>query len=526
MSADSAVSPGVYAASIEEVVSTSYDIVNRKLFSVPKLLILPQVIMKEPMLLVRIFPLIFLADYLKGRFVAYLSNEVERLKKEEKDLKAMRTKIEAFDMKNADLLQRSGLGSTKFTQRRWAEITEEIQEKQIAGELLKRTRGFFEWLQRNFIFASLIDCALANLIAVGRIVSADIFVFSRAIEDAVDLVLMKSRAEAELTSMEAEVVRLEGLVDVWENSKNRNLMHCDLDSEKNLNQNSMINIRNVEYSRGTARVRIDSMGLSAGVYAITGANGSGKSTLFRVLMSCDTNLKSIDLPESIIMGPKQECESTEDYRNEGDVCQEMTNGNGNSALPMIQMPSSNIVEISQTFYWPLYTKPIDWIYQSHISDLDEAEQKTYVARVVQELQGLLFTQDILEDKPDKSPEVIQNGEASRQLEIDVLEEKEDWFNDLSGGQKSKVELVRKVLLSEKCPDVLLIDETMAPLDPTSKSLVMSKIKSFCEESVVLVIYHSDVSSGDEDKEECVPSSGFFDENLHVENGLLIRRSVC
>jgi len=67
-------------------VSTSYDIVNRKLFSVPKLLLLPQVIMKEPMLLVRIFPLIFLADYLKGRFVAYLSNEVERLKKEEKDV--------------------------------------------------------------------------------------------------------------------------------------------------------------------------------------------------------------------------------------------------------------------------------------------------------------------------------------------------------------------------------------------------------------------------------------------------------
>jgi len=205
------------------------------------------------------------------------------------------------------------------------------------------------------------------------------------------------------------------------------------------------------------------MGLSAGVYAITGANGSGKSTLFRVLMSCDTNLKSIDLPESIIMGPKQECESTEDYRNEGDVCQEMTNGNGNSALPMIQMPSSNIVEISQTFYWPLYTKPIDWIYQSHISDLDEAEQKTYVARVVQELQGLLFTQDILEDKPDKSPEVIQNGEASRQLEIDVLEEKEDWFNDLSGGQKSKVELVRKV----------------SAQNPPLQSILLSELSLFC-----------------------------------------------
>lgn len=76
----------VYAHSIEEVVSTSYDMVNRKLFSVPKLLLLPQVIVKEPMLLVKIFPLILSADFLKGRFVAYLSNEVERLKKEEKDV--------------------------------------------------------------------------------------------------------------------------------------------------------------------------------------------------------------------------------------------------------------------------------------------------------------------------------------------------------------------------------------------------------------------------------------------------------
>lgn len=528
MSADSAVSPGVYAASIEEVVSTSYDIVNRKLFSVPKLLLLPQVIMKEPMLLVKIFPLIFLADYLKGRFVAYLSNEVERLKKEEKDLNAVRTKIEAFDMKNADLLQRSGLGSTKFTQRRWAEITELIQEKQIAGELLKRTRGFFEWLQRNFIFSSLIDCALANLIAVGRIVSADIFVFSRAIEDAVDLVLMKSRAEAELTSMATEIVRLEGLVDVWENSKKRNLMHCEVDSTDDSNGKARISISNVEYSRGTARVRIDSMELSAGIYAITGANGSGKSTLFRVLMSCDTNLKSIDLPDSIIIGHKRECASSEEYLKEGDACHEISDDENDEILapPIIKMPSANIAEISQSFYWPLYTKPIDWIFQSHISELDEVTQKNHVKKVVDELQGLLFTRDIVEGNNENSSDIPQNGEASRKLELDLMDEKEDWFNDLSGGQKSKVELVRKVFLLNKCPDVLLIDETMAPLDPTSKSLVMSKVKSFCENSVVLVIYHSDVASGDESDSDCVPSSGFFDQNLHVENGLLIRRSVC
>lgn len=159
-------------------------------------------------------------------------------------------------MKNADLLQRSGFGATKFTQRRWAEITEEIQEKQIASELAKRTRGFFEWLQRNFIFASLIDCALANLIAVGRIMSADIFVFSRAIEDAVDLVLMKSRAESELTSMEAQIKSLNGLYNVWENSKNRKLVNCQIDESGISNNGTMLSIHNLEYSRGTALVSV------------------------------------------------------------------------------------------------------------------------------------------------------------------------------------------------------------------------------------------------------------------------------
>ena len=74
--------------------------------------------------------------------------------------------------------------------------------------------------------------------------------------------------------------------------------------------------------------------------------------------------------------------------------------------------------------------------------------------------------------------------------------------------------------------MLLIDETFAPLDPDSKSLVMKKIKDFCQNSVVLVIYHADVSNGLEDNKgkkvergygeiDCVPSSNFFDKNIHV-----------
>lgn len=72
---------------------------------------------------------------------------------------------------------------------------------------------------------------------------------------------------------------------------------------------------------------------------------------------------------------------------------------------------------------------------------------------------------------------------------------------------------------------------MAPLDPSSKSLVMQKIKSFCNKSVVLVIYHTDVGRGivgetSGDIEECVPSNDFFDHNLHVQNKHLVTRDVC
>ena len=87
---------------------------------------------------------------------------------------------------------------------------------------------------------------------------------------------------------------------------------------------------------------------------------------------------------------------------------------------------------------------------------------------------------------------------------------------------------------------------MAPLDPASKSQVMTKLKNFCSQSVVLVIYHADVGWGpvaassdayDDDaiaavrdgsgtSKECVPSNDFFDHNLHVENKRLVTRHVC
>jgi energy-coupling factor transporter ATP-binding protein EcfA2 len=311
------------------------------------------------------------------------------------------------------------------------------------------------------------------------------------------------------------------------------------------------------------------------VYALTGANGSGKSTLFRVLMSCSTNEKSTDLPVSIVFSspalpivedddPEDSCSDvdkvmSDEEKKEEEAEERLLRQQQHEHHPKLEiiMPSSDVSEISQTFYWPLYTRPIDWIFQKHLSpDKTEDDIQSKARRVAELLQDLEFRQ-IQVDKNNKVDGHIESAAQSSTriasgsggggsdasttcMPVDVvveelLEEKEDWFNDLSGGQKSKVELVRKVFIREKCPSVLLIDETMAPLDPTSKSLVMAKLKAFCQGSVVIVIYHTDVmsSSSSNDEEggsgesyECVPGNNFFDANLHLENRALKKRKLC
>jgi ABC-type Mn2+/Zn2+ transport system ATPase subunit len=414
------------------------------------------------------------------------------------------------------------------------------------------------------------SCLSISTVSTGRIATSEIFVFSRAIEDTVDMVLMRSRGEAELARMMTEITKLNELKDIWDNSKSRALLHCDIappDKKRLL-------LRNLDYTRGTASVRADHVELKPGIYALTGANGSGKSTLFRVLMSCDTNEKSIDLPPSInLLTPFEplteeddvrrvdSCEAIEEGTEEAQECEaeeceadwgsdrELVESEDDSAaidlsatgtparvIPKLSilMPSSNVAEISQTFYWPLYSKPIDWIYQDHTSEtLEAADLEKRLRLVAEELQSLQFFQPVHtkdSDKKDETEDEIVEA-TIRQIMHELQEEKEDWFGDLSGGQKSKVELTRKVFLQERCPDVLLVDETMAPLDPDSKSSVMAKLKKFCSESVIIVIYHTDVGRGsDEGSDEkfltCVPSNNFFDENIHLEKGFVHVRKTC
>lgn len=234
---------------MDNVVDTSYDLFNRKLFSLPKVMLLPGIILRQPMLVAQITPLIFGSDFLNFRILAFLTTRIEKLNKDATKVQAMRTKVEAFDMKNAELLQRSGKGANQFTQRRWEKLTVSIQQKNFMASFLLRTKRFFNFIQRHFVFSVMVDCALAQLIAIGKIVSAEIFVFSRAIEDAVDTVLMRSRAESELARLLTDVDKLQELANLWAKINARSLLPCDLSSES-----GGITLQNLHYSRGTASV--------------------------------------------------------------------------------------------------------------------------------------------------------------------------------------------------------------------------------------------------------------------------------
>jgi len=489
-------SPAAYASNIETVVSTVYDLINNKIFSLPKLLLLPRIISNQPSLLVKIFPFVILSDYIKALISSTLTSEVERIGVKVKDLESIRTKVEEFDLKNSDLIQRSGSGSLAFTESRWITLTEEIHDLSTRASLMRRSRLYFSWLQRNFVMLTMVDCALAKLIGYGKIIAKDIFIYQRSIEDAIDLLLMRSRAESELASMASSIVTLKELKATWSENENRNLLKCFL-----INDNDppaeYLEIKNLTYSRGSTTVQIDNFVLEPNIYAITGANGCGKSTLFRILLSCDTNSKSIDLVSSIAI----------------------------KKMGSIGMPSSDVVEITQDFYWPLFTKPINWIYMMQLeSDIPYSKKReSMITSVVEHLHSLNFYQD--------TNAVNKNESAtSSSLRSDLTEVKEDWFSNLSGGQKSKLELVRKVFLAKECPKVLLIDEAFAPLDPDSKTLVIKKLKTFCSNSFVLVIYHADANVDDLEEDNggksCIPSNNFFNKNIHIEGGVVSLRNLC
>ena len=141
----------------------------------------------------------------------------------------------------------------------------------------------------------------------------------------------------------------------------------------------------------------------------------------------------------------------------------------------MSMPNGDIVFISQTPYCPLFITPMNLILGKDTSTMSIDEKHSAENNIISLLEELNFYNKLNFRKTDIAQE--------------LWTEQLNWYAELSGGQISKVELT-KLFLRPKCPDLLLLDETFGPLDHKSKKILQNKIKKFCVNSIVMVIYHT------------------------------------
>uniref|UniRef100_A0A7S2DW74 ABC transporter domain-containing protein n=1 Tax=Haptolina brevifila TaxID=156173 RepID=A0A7S2DW74_9EUKA len=219
-----------------------------------------------------------------------------------------------------------------------------------------------------------------------------------------------------------------------------------------------------ELSRGQASVKVNNLQLSPAIYALSGPNGSGKSSLLSVLTSC---ARSGDLQPSIRLS-------------------------GACSIAIAVEAPSDIVEVHQRPYCPLQCAPIRWL-----ADGLDGDHSELAARAANLATQLRFTGR--RTGVTKEAQAEAEAEAEAAMAKELLTEADDYCGGLSGGQRAKLELIRAVFLRPACPPLLLLDEPFAALDAPSRANIMRKLKTFCRDSVVLVVYHPESEVEEEEK---------------------------
>ena len=139
-------SPDAYASSIDTVTTTIHQLTTRKLFSIPKIMLLPRLFVSKPRLMAIVLPCVFAMDFAKSNVMSYLTSTVETLTKEQQKLESERRSVEEYDLQRADIIARSGIWSLRVTKESWLSRTQQIQLLDMKASILKTVRNFFRWL--------------------------------------------------------------------------------------------------------------------------------------------------------------------------------------------------------------------------------------------------------------------------------------------------------------------------------------------------------------------------------------------
>ena len=416
-------------------------------------------------------------------------------------------KVEAHDLAHAS--QIIAADAFELTRSRWEELVEADQRHDSAKEMFRGLRQWLGWLYWQDVLQPGIEAGIAWLLEAGHIGLADVWLYCRVIEDSVDFLLMRSRAEAQLAMVSTDAKRLISFDQEVKAAQAADRVQCSTEGGGSAAPPALT--VDCEFSRGDARVRASGIVLPPGIYALAGRNGCGKSSFLSILASCS---RGGHLMPGVALHSPPPCAVSTSY-------------------------AGPIVEVPQRPYCPLHSAPIRWL--GHAAGGQAESHASLAHRAASELHRLRF---------------ISNGEgggeggeegsgAIASLASTLLAEADDYCGGLSGGQRAKLELVRSVFMRDSCPSTLLLDEPFAPLDPSSKTMLMRRLRAFCNESVVLVVYHSEadhaVDDGTDDdasprrtlseseEEEAVCEAGggtFFDAVIALKGGALQAPKTC
>ena len=455
-----------YADAINGAVENAFAIISAKLFSLPKVLLVPGVVVAKPWLMVAVVPASVLLDTSKAWITAHLTAEVELLHRQLLELANKRRRIELHDMKNEELLQRAHASS--FVQRQWRQVGDQIEDRGMRLKAVQLLHSIADQLYRQQVLGPGIECTLAFLMETNYISSSDIYLYTTVLEHAIDTVLTRQREQATLASMQTKVSLVRHLTYKLLELRSQKRPRCTTTESS-----QALSIKSLEYVRGQAHVQIPSLILPAGrVVAVTGPNGCGKSTALAFVASCRGSWTPT--------------------------------GAELLADAVLELPSGDVVEIGQQFYRPMFTSPMSWLLFGRLEGRNIQELRGLAQRLLKEF-GLIRASDL--------QGMVLPGSLDSMDALDQV--KEDWYSELSGGERCKVEFIQKVFLRQECPPVLLIDEAFAPLDPASSHYLKVRLKAFCRYSVVLVVYHGSESLDD----------SFFDDELQFAHGTAILRQL-
>ncbi len=132
------------ATHLRQVLTTSYRLLERKLFTLPRLALLPGALVGHPVASAAGMAIALAFDGAKAKAVAFITSRIENLNRESRKLSSKRSRVEAHDSQHAGLLR--GARAEAFTRAHWQALTMELQDLTKRTRALEGVRMWIRWL--------------------------------------------------------------------------------------------------------------------------------------------------------------------------------------------------------------------------------------------------------------------------------------------------------------------------------------------------------------------------------------------